>query len=1176
MTGVLTKHDVFVKKMLRTVTLKPFAIRLKGNQNYTLLMTKLALLLRAGFSVLLIICVTQLQARSQNYKVTIGPNRQSLHEIFKEIKKQTGLVVFYSDALLNDKEKMIINVTREPLAAVMDRIVSGKPLLYQIQENYIVISAKPPAIQESRPVALSEPPVTMLPLPPVVVSGKVIDEKTLEPIVGASIVIKGNKGGIVTDKQGNFSVKVNTGETIIISSIGFVAQEITIKEAANNMTINLKVSYESLKEVIATGFFNRRASSFTGATSTFTSEDILKTGSQNVIQSLRNLEPALQLIDNSIQGSNPNVLPNIQLRGQSGLPDLRGEYTTNPNLPLFVLDGFETTLQKVIDLDIYRVKSVTILKDASSKAIYGSKAANGVVVIETQRPQAGKLRMSYNSNVTLQAPDLNSYNLTNATEKLQVELAGGIYSSTNASAQFTLMQRYEENLRLLQSGVNTDWLSKPVRNAIGQRHSLRIEGGDQSFRYGVDLMYNNVAGVMKGSDRNTVTAAIDLTYRVNNFAFNNLLTITDNSANNSPWGNFSDYAAMNPYLPYQDNQGRILKIITTLSRPQGGGAPGAVANSAVYNPAYNSTLDSKNFTKYTDITNNFNVDWSLTRSLRMRGRFSITKQLNSSDLFLPADHTFFTTSEFTGTGVYRKGRYTKGNGDLTNYSGNLLLNYVKKIDKHYISFNGGWDISSAQTNLVSYTVEGFPNERLDNVILALQYQQNTRPTGNESTVRDLSGLISGNYSYDDKYLFDASYRATESSQFGSNNRWGQFWSTGIGWNIHNEKFFTARKIFDQLKLRASTGFTGSQGFNSYMSLATYTYYLDNTYNTGGNGAYLMSLANPDLQWQRKQDNNFGIDISVLRKLNVRFDYYVNITDGLITDITLPPSNGFSTYKANLGKVENRGFDLRMDYRIYYNSKTRNSLTAFATVSHNTNIIKEISNALKAWNSQQDAISSTTGTTTVGKRDSVGRPRVRFIEGQSLNAIWAVPSLGIDPATGKEIYVKKDGSVTYTWDPADQVAAGNSLPKYYGNFGFNLVHNGFNLNTSFRYQFGGQVYNQTLVDKVENADIYQNVDRRVLSQRWKAPGDVSFFKDIASTTRTQLSTRFIEDDNQVTLATISLTYDFERIKKIRDLGFTRLRAGFNTNDAFVLSSVRVERGTSYPFARTFQFTLQASF
>ncbi len=1076
-------------------------------------------------------------------KINLNVENASLSQVLKKIRNQSGYGFVYNEDLIDNYTSVNVKLENLTLTQALDQVFKNLPLTYSVDNKVVVIKAKVirGVIEKNQAIRIDS------------LKGRVVDAVTKQPI--PAVTILQNKRAVAqTNRDGYFAINVEVDAVLTFNYIGYKPKEITVSSNRTFLTVSLEESVAEMKDVVVNGLFARKASTSTGSSTSFTRDELLQVGNANVIQSLRNLDPSFQVFDNLQLGSDPNALPNITLRGQTGFPDLNGEYATNPNLPLFILDGFETTLQKVMDLDVYRLKSVTLLKDAASKSIYGSRAANGVVVIETVAPLAGKLRVTYNMDLNIEAPDLSSYNMTNAREKLQAEVLGNVYQNFST---YNYRNFYNQNLQYIEQGAETDWMSKPLRNGIGQRHSLQAEGGDAAMRYSINLGYNNVAGAMKGSDRDALTGSINLNYRTNNLSFNNILTLTQNKGTNSKWGDFSTFVAMNPYLPYYDGTGNIAKQISIVGV---GGMGGNSQSELINNPAWNSTLNSVDETKYTDITNNFSVNYQILPTLRATGRFSLTKQSNSGDIFLPASHTMFTASEFNGTAANRRGRYTKADGEIFNYSSNLLLNYTKSFKKHVIAANGGVDLNSTSTENTSFAVEGFPNDKMDFVPLALQYQLNTRPTGTEISVRDVSAIFSANYAYNEKYLADFSYRGTQSSAYGSNAKWGEFWSAGIGWNLHNENFMKGLKIFNELRLRASTGYTGSQNANPSESLATYRYYLQNAYANNGNGANLIALANPDLKWQRRQDHNFGTNISILNRISLTFDYYISTTDGLLTSVTLPPSSGFSSYRANLGVAENRGFDFRSSVRILNDPATRSSLNLILAVSHNKNILKEVSNSLAAYNSTQDAIVT-------------NRPRVRFIEGQSMNAIWAVPSLGIDPGTGREVYRKLDGTTTFEYDPRDQVVAGDNTPKYQGNAGFSWLYRGFQLSAMVRYEFGGQIYNQTLVDKVENANVrLGNVDRRVLTQRWRAPGDISFFKDIASTTTTQASTRFVEDYNRTSLATVNMSYDFDRLSFVKKAGFSRMRLGFQTNEVVEWSSVGIERGTSYPFARRYSFSL----
>jgi TonB-linked SusC/RagA family outer membrane protein len=855
------------------------------------------------------------------------------------------------------------------------------------------------------------------------------------------------------------------------------------------------------------------------------------------------------------------VLPEIQLRGQSGFPDLKGEYKSNPNQPLFILDGFEASLTKIMDMDMNRVESVTLLKDAAAKAIYGSKAANGVVVIETRRPDAGQMQVTYTGSLNIQIPDLSSYDLCNAAEKLQVEYNAGLYDYLgyngviywkNPSQQYSYTAQYNEILREVARGVDTDWLSQPVRTGIGQKHVIYLEGGDEHLRYGLDFSVNDVKGSMKGSARSIFAGGITLSYRLKNISLRDNLEVAYNRADNSPWGSFSAYAQMNPYLRIRDDEGNVLRSVY-------GGSGNAVAFP---NPVWNSTINTKNYSIYSQITNNFYIEWLAFTGFKLTGRLGFTLTNNGTEIFYPATHTNFnswTTEELAP----RRGQYIHGDGRAFSFSTDVNAQYSKNVGEHLLFANVGWNLNMDNARSVATTAEGFPNDHLDDIAFARSYLKDSKPSASSSVTRDLGVLGAFNYSYGDRYLFDASLRFSGSSQFGSKRRWGQFWSLGVGWNLHREQFLENATWLHQLKLRASIGYTGSQNFNSYQSLATYSYYLNDTYD-GNVGTYLLGHANEELRWQRKYDRNIGIDFSAVdRRLSLRLDYYISSTDDLLTDVTVPSSTGFTSYVENLGKVQNTGTEFRVTYRAWSNPGQRGFVNIYVAGTRNENKIVQISNSLASFNDEQVA-------------NATNKPVVRYEEGQSMSAIWAVPSRGIDPSSGRDVFVTKDGETTFTWSSNDLAVRGDSRARLTGNLGINADYKGFSLNIGMTYRIGGQLYNQTLVDKVENANLAYNVDRRIFSDRWVKPGDMSRFKNIADKTTTYATSRFIEDNDTWTLSSVNLSYDFDRIRAINQAGFRRVRVSFDMADAAYLSSVKIERGTSYPFARSFSLSLQAMF
>lgn len=1078
-------------------------------------------------------------------KVTISFHNESMSQALKRLERVSGYRILFT---YEDVEGYKVNhkAKNEEFESVIQALLVGKPLDYAVDGKLVNIT-----LREHKQIYENEKKSF---------SGVVLDENN-EPIIGATVKIIGTQLATVTDINGKFGFKEwPRGAHLIISYIGM---ETTDVKASENMTIRMKPDAQNLTEVVVNGAFTRKANTFTGAVTSVKGEELQRIGNANILQSLKNIDPSFLQVENLGSGSNPNALPDFQMRGGSTISSVQGEYASSANQPLFILDGFETELTKILDLDMNQVESLTTLKDATAKAIYGSKAANGVIVIETKRPNQGRLRVNYTGSLNLEMADLSSYDMCNAAEKLEVERLAGLYSSDNPMTQMTLDQQYASKLREVLAGVNTDWMYQPLHTGVGHKHSLFVEGGDKTMQYGINLAYNRTQGVMKGSDRNTFSGAMTMAYRVKGFLFRNKLTIDYNNSNNSPYGDFNTYYQMNPYSRLYDENGFLIKSYSYMN------ATGS--NGIYYNPLYNTTLNTKDNSTYTTITDNFYAEWQATDDIRVIGRFGIVNKQSTADIFKPANHTDFINQ----SNVYRKGSYRQTNGKNTDINADLGLSFGHQWGKHLVFANAQLNMSNNTYNNTQVLAEGFPNDFMDDIKFAVQYAEKATPTGLEGVSRSCGGILSVNYSFDERYLFDANYRLSGSSETGRNNRWGSFWSIGSGWNIQNEAFMKelfSNGIVNRLKLRASYGYTGSQGFSSYDAYPMFSYYSDASYN-GAIGSYVKGLANKDLRWQQKYDTNLGVDFTLLdNALSGRFDYYIATTDGMITNVTVPGTTGFSTYVANLGKTENKGYEAYLNWRFFQNNQGRDYINVYASMAHNKNTLKEISSNLRAWNDAQDK-NQMDESTSASLRS---KPSVKYYEGCSMNAIWAVKSLGIDPQNGKEIYVKKDGTVTYEYDVNDQVVCGDTQPKYNGNIGLNGEINGWGFTVAANYRWGGQMYNTTLVSRVENAPIQYNADRRVLTDRWQKPGDVSLFKAITDRSITLPTSRFVEDYNLFTLSSLSFYYDFRNCNFLKKSFLERLKVAAYANDLFVISSVKTERGTDYPFARTFSLQVQLTF
>ena len=978
-----------------------------------------------------------------------------------------------------------------------------------------------------------------------------------ETLPGANVYVRETQGGAVADAEGKFTLSVPRGKRVTVdySFVGMKTQTKTYDGKRNYVNQVIVLQEDGmLSDVVVTGLFDYRSSTFTGSTSSYTQEELKTVGNSNVLKVIQSLDPSFVVDMNNINGSNPNYMSDITIRGNASFGGLQGEYSGNPNAPLFILDGFEATQQQIFDLDMNRVKSVTILKDGAAKAIYGSKASNGVIVVETILPEAGRLRITYTGDLNFEAPDLTSYNLCNAVEKLQVEQNSGRYTSTSPYYQALLDEQYNDIATNIARGVDTYWLSQPLRTGVGNKHTAYLEGGTQEMRYSASVMYNQVAGVMKQSGRRTISGNVNLSYRYKEWMFRNSLSVTGNKADDSPFGNFSDYVTVNPYYSPTDANGNTVKVLGTYTSP---GANGST--TTYYNPLYNAAIGTKNFSKYTEVVENFYLEYRPMEDLRFTARLGYTHQNNKREDFYPGDHTRFY--DWTGDRYFQRGSYYINNGETNSLSVDVTANYSHTWDKHLLLANAAYSLQSASSTAEGMTAWGFLNNHVDYITFAKQYAEGGTPSGSESRTRSLGITGAANYSYDERYLLDLSLRFNGSSVFGSDNRWGTFWSVGTGWNLHKEHFMEAADWLTLCKFRITYGLTGNQNFSPYQSKATYKFY-DSIIYDNISGAYLMGMPNSNLKWQQTGDFTIGLDLGLWKRLNLRFDYYDSRTRDALIAMSIPTSTGFTTYMENLGNVQNKGIEATANWRFFQKGQSFMSLNG--SIAHNTNKVTKISNALSSFNREQDAENTTS-------------PIIRYEEGQSMSAIWAVRSLGIDPATGREMFLKKDGTTTYDYTTDDYIIAGDSNPKVHGTLGFNGEYKGIGLSLLFSYQMGGDYYNQTLVDRVENVNIANNVDRRVFSDTWNAAGDVALYKHISSTpTTTYASTRFVQRNNMLDLTSVSAYYDFKYMAWLQRAKLERLRLTFYMNDVFHLSTVKAERGLSYPYARSFSFSLTATF
>lgn len=1000
------------------------------------------------------------------------------------------------------------------------------------------------------------------------VYGRVIEKLSKEPVVGVTIRLDGHSTGVITDINGCYVLTLpEKGGLVIYSYIGFETRKIKVT-SRQKVDVQMVEATESIQEVIVTGYNSIQKESFTGNTTKIEKEDLLKVNPNNLISAIQTFDPSFRIQENLAAGSDPNSLPQFVLRGQTGIGETTlGQTSTssisrevlsgNSNLPIFILDGFEVDVEKIYDLDMNSIHSINILKDAAATAMYGSRAANGVIVIERRAPEAGKFRVQYSGVLSAELPDLSSYNLMNAREKLETERLAGLYdSNTPEIAPYT--NGYYQRLNNVLTGVDTYWLSQGLRTALNHKHSVFIDGGENDVRWGVELGFRGTEGVMKHSSRKNANAAFYVDYRIGGLQIKNKVTYTYNKSTDVPFNSFSDYSHLLPYMRLYDENGDYVRRLEKFD-----GASGTQVNPLYEINFYNSFDHSG----YDEVTDDLSLNWRITDGLRLRGQFSVLMRNSTGDLYKDPASASYSAS--TGN---INGEKTESTQKRTVIDGSLSLMYNNTFKGHNLNICLSSNMRQTQSTASETRYRGFPGGDLVSSNYAAEVYG--KPSSSDNTTRLVGALLTSNYTYNNIYLADLTGRIDGSSEFGSDKRWSMFWSTGAGINIHNYDFMKSNELFSMLKFRASYGLTGKTNFSLYSAKDMYQLQTDSWYPTGY-GVFLYQMGNPNLKWERKYTLDYGVEIGLWHdKIYLKASAYDERTIDLITDYTIPSSTGFTSYKENMGKVKNTGVELELRARLY---SDRNWLfQLYGSFARNKNTIIEISQAMRDYNKRVEELFS--GYNPESSSDSkYAKTYLKYYEGASLTSIYGMKSLGISPTNGKEIYLRRNGDVTDVWSADEWTIIGDTAPKGQGSFGYTLSYKQLSMFASFLYTFGGDAYNNTLVSYVENADIKNdNVDKRVLLDRWQKPGDITTMKDIRDrNVTTGASSRFVQKNNTLQWSSLTMSYNF-RPEQLKKLHLSGLRLSFTMNDLFYWSTIRQERGLDYPYSRSFNLTTNIIF
>lgn len=927
----------------------------------------------------------------------------------------------------------------------------------------------------------------------ILLSGRIIEEKTKTPLEGATVHIKGTNHEVVTDKTGTFTFI--TGQKVpvvyIVSFVGYQTQEVPSNEATG-VQIELKESSSQLNDIVVVGYGTQTRKNLVGAISKIKGAEIN--------------EIPVAGIDAQMQGKSAGV----QINSNTGIPGdgvfvrVRGATSINAgNDPLYIVDGVfinNTSLQTVntggratspiADINPADIESIDILKDASSTAIYGSRGANGVVIITTKRGSySAKPKISANYSIGW-ANAGKLWNLTTGVEHATLinefysnSLADAVTAADKAKYALQPFRAVSAGGRGLPEEQKTyDRLNEVFRTAHLQNYDLALSGGSKTTRYYLGVSYTKQEAIIDPLYFNRASFKLNVDQKLND----KVQVGVSNSISRS-----------------FRNQGRT-----------GDGPQGGILQSALHTPTYLPEINADGtparwagFDNLSVLIDNYNVH---TTSLRYIGNLFLDAEIFPDLKFKSSwslDYNNYEESEFwndkTQLGAApTNGLATSALTQNTTWINEQTLSYKKSIaSRHNVAFLLG---NTIQGNVIASTSaqgSGFPNNSFSLISAA-----STRTSSQAWTKSNLASFFSRvEYNYAKKYFTEFSLRADGSSRFGENNKFGYFPSVGVSWRIIEEKFMEKAGMVSDLKLRASFGITGNQnGINNFAALGLWSGgagYPDNS--TGDKpGISPQQLANPDLKWEKTRQVNAGLDIGFLKnRITVEFNIYSKYTTDNLLQLPVPGISGFSTYYSNAGEISNKGLELNLS-SVNIRSKDFKWQTSF-NISGNNNKIEKLAIPITQYS----------------------RDWIRLQEGYSLYSFWLYKQLYVDPQTGNAVFedVNKDGQITV----ADRQILGTAAPKLFGGLTNNISYKAFDLGILFSFQAGNKIFN---LNRFFGEGGGTRDANRVLFasqlERWQKPGDITDVPRLTAFGNNytlEQNSRFLEDGSFVKLRSLTCGY-----------------------------------------------------
>ena len=968
------------------------------------------------------------------------------------------------------------------------------------------------------------------------VSGVVTDEQG--PVIGASVVIKGTTNGTVTDFDGKFSIPgAKKGDVISISYVGYVTQEI-VWDGSKSLQIHLKADSQNLDELVVVGYGVQKKESLTGAMQVVSSEKLLDATSPTVENLLSGKVPGVQVTSG---GGQP---------GQQGKVVIRGKSTVNGSTdPLWIVDGVIVG-SDAGSLNPADIESMSILKDAASTAIYGSQGANGVIVVTTKRGKIGKAQINASVKVGVNQLHLGNLDMMDGAE---------LYDYYNSFSNRDAMPAYfTPELR----NRNFDWWENGTQLGVAQDYNISVSGGSDKIKTYTSIGVYDEDGAVKGYDYTRYNLRFNVDYQATDW-----LTIKP-----KVWASRSDI------MDQQHDLGAITYVNFPWDSPYD-------ENGDLIQEYKPTTWVNSDATNYL-----YDLQWNFTKQTKYEFLGNFDFDIKFTDWL-----TFASVNSFNYNSRARK-EYSDPRSQAGEADNGLLEDMSQTITRLYtnqvLRFNKVWDKHSLNA-LIGYEWNTYQRERLTQT--ASSFASGFEVANVAATPKAVDGikeewavqsyLFNANYAYDNRYLASVSFRRDGASNFGSDAKYGNFFSISAGWNIHQEEFFQAKDWVQQLKLRASYGSVGNRP-NTYYSQYT-LYSLGYSYNAQP-GAALYQIANPDLTWEKTYTAGVGIDAILFDRLTLNLDYYNKKTTDLLYNVPLPGVIGVTGIYRNVGAVKNNGFEASASVDIIKSGDWYWNVTA--NIGLNRNEVTEL------YGGNTEIITSNAGSSYYIYMDKIIKP------GEDVDTWYGTEWAGVDPETGSPLwYTTNDKgervtTTSYSEASKHQVVLGKMSPDFYGGFSTSVSWKDIDLSAVFGYSVGGKIFNydRTMYDSDGAYVNYNQMNLKDDWSRWEKPGDIAthpkaFYGNNTNSSRG--SSRYLEDASYLRLRNLTVGYTFPfKIPQIE-----RVRVYFSGENLFVLSGfsgidpeLPAEVGSDYkagsvgvaispyPQTRKFMFGLNVTF